>query len=180
MIFRCLLAIILAAWIHPARSESPPLPIKPDRPGLWRVMTYFDFTTKWYCPKRQPHIPICAIELAQACEARGDLELCKRVWDWARETDASTKGMGDPSGHIRYRIEKARWITQADHDRLRERDRARIRVGDLLVTIRQLSCMTMTSGCPHERYASKEAYILRRIDGSWEVTQWDERFYGYE
>jgi len=182
MILRVALALMLSALAQAAHADSAPVPLKPDRPGLWRVMTYFDFTTKWVCPERQPTRPFCAIELIHACDARGDDELCERVWPHRRDPDFVKFRQGVPDGHLRYRIDKTRWITKADIERMRkhEREEPWSRTGDLLVTVRVLKCQKMDGGCPPERHARKHAYLLRRIDGLWQSMGWDSESYGYE
>lgn len=181
MVLRILLAIVLAALAQTAQAQSGPVPLKPDPPGRWRVMTYFDFTTKWSCRDRQPRTPICAIELRQACSQRGTLDLCRRVLPRMRDPEREEPGWGSPGSHRRFRVEKARWLTKAEVDRIaRNEDRPWARIGDLLVIVRVLHCATMDAGCPHERRALKHAYLLRRVDGLWELVGWKPEIYGYD
>jgi hypothetical protein len=179
--------LIVLASAPPATGQAAEkLPLKPDKPGVWREATYFNTSTQFSCVDRQPRTARCAVELAMVCQVRqNDDELCARVWSVARRALAGEEEQlsdGSPNTRQRYRVEKVRFVTRTDINRYNaapERYRPAVpvphwtdlAVGDLVVTVRELSCGI---GCPHIRYARRSGYRFRRIEGLWQWLWWPD------
>jgi hypothetical protein len=184
--------LIVLASAPPATGQAAEkLPLRPDKPGVWREATYFNRSTQFSCPDRQPRTPLCAIELVFVCKVRWyDDDLCARVKPFTEADRKAWEGRmpgGSPNTVYRYRIEKIRFVRKSDIKRDPSRnlgpdpDPEKLRVGDLLVTVRSLTCGGWgPKPCAHERHALKQGYRLRKIEGLWQWLWWDERFLGAE
>lgn len=187
---RACVLVLFGSTLPAAARAAEALPLKPDKPGVWHEASYFNRSTYFSCPDRKPRTPRCAIELVFVCRVRQyDDDLCARVRPFT-EADRKLYGGrvpdGSPNTVYRYRVDKVRFVRKSDIDRYPYKknrpdpDPEGLRVGDLLLTVRTLTCGRWwpNKPCFPERHARKEGYRLRKIDGSWQWLWWDERFLG--
>jgi hypothetical protein len=157
-----LFLLILSVGPVLAGTPDPDVP-KPDPKGFWRVITP-DATTSTSKCLGSRETPLCVVETAIACEARGGLDLCRRAWG---EEAGNWDGLGNEYWE-KYRVLAAGRYRQGDRHFDEWNDELPWVPGDVWIIVYRENCYKEEcSDLPAraQRYHHKRYILHQEADG---------------
>ncbi len=166
-------ALIVAVLIGPlAGANAADSIVKPDPPGVWRMLGPDDQDTTSKCIGK-PKTPICAVETVLACFVRGDNSLCRgatiderpirHVIGGFQFATYRFVGSAKVGGKGWWRVVESRF---GGHYRS---ILSQAKAGDLAVFVHSLPCRTQRNCIEMYRKSPPMLYAVRRVGSAWTV-----------
>jgi hypothetical protein len=168
-----MLALLIAALLGPmAGTRAADSIVKPDPPGVWRILGPDDKDTTSKCIGK-PKTPICAVETFLACFVRDDESLCGNSAIYERPSRHTLRRV--PFAAYRFvgstRVGGRGWWRTVE-SRFGGHYRsilARARLGDLAVFVHSVPCHTPRNCIEMWRKSPPMLYAVRREGAIWRI-----------
>ena len=178
-VFRILtITLVLTSAMIPRAATGDDVATARDLPPLTpkahpRILTMLDETSTSDCIGR-PVTPLCAVETKMACFLRGNNNLCEVAS--GENFNLSNNMMARE--HLWYRVTKTAIVDDRhfpwrpiDHIYEPSRIIPSVKVGDVRIETRYGLCYDAPS-LVCDKYGSVIIYIIRKVDGFWQLQGW--------